>query len=178
MVGTQSMGNSISEWPGVGSARLGHSVPSHTHSSHRLLSNSHQRRSSGSRCQDQHCVCENIHLVTTEVVCACVPVYLSCVAHTYMCKDTASCMNTHELALPKLFQPWRFGRRVLEEWGAIDFHAKYQRYKWSAIQSLHYHIVICSCVPGDLLKVMLKTQTHKSPVANARLVFKNTLKDI
>lgn len=41
-----------------------------------------------------------------------------------------------------------------------------------------YHVVICSCVPWWLIKSHVKNSNHKFPIANARLVFKSTLKDI
>lgn len=66
-----------------------------THSFHRLLSSTNKQHSWGSRCQDQRCVCENIHLVILKVVCACVRVYVSCAAHSYMCKAAASRVDRH-----------------------------------------------------------------------------------
>lgn len=155
--GDQIMGHSMSEWPGVASARPGHSVSYPTHSSHRLLSSINKQRSWGSRCQDQRCVCENIHLVILKVVCACVRVYVSCAAHAYMCKAAASRVDRLSPALSKLvtslggLECGGVSQRM--ERLLISMQKIKDRDEVPSKACVHIsYMVVCSCVPWWLIK--------------------------
>lgn len=125
----QSIGSSVSNWPGAASAWLRH-AKSHTRHSHRL----HQQPAFLRFKMLASACCLWWHTSgDSKSWCACVCVYVV-MCSAYMCKDTASHIETH--------MSWHFQsfyslenlegefQRSLE---ALGFLAKDQRYKWSAI---------------------------------------------